>query len=130
MKRARQTSLALLIALAIAGCDFLRGYAEGRSTGLAPYENEDLTTAQLGAARFLFDDFGALNTDTLDTSAVPWKLAAAALVLKNYPGQPATTEHLRALLTSYGFIFPAAVGNWPGDQPPEFMLPVGLVSGM
>ncbi len=118
------------MALAFGGCDFLRGYAEGHSDSLVPYEDADLTTAQLGAARFLFDDFGALNTDTLDTGAVPWKLAAAALVLKRFPGQPATAESLRTTLTGYGFIFPAAVGNWPIEQAPEFRQPAGIVSGM
>ena len=118
------------MALAFGGCDFLRGYAEGHSSSLEPFENEELTTAQLGAARFLFDDFGGLNTDTLETGAMPWKLTATALVLKRYPGQPATPEHLRAILTGYGFIFPTAVGNWPIEHTPEFGLPAGLVSGM
>src|SRR4029077_18586913 len=108
MKGARQTTFALLAALSITGCDFLRGYAEGHSSSLAPYEAEDLSSAQLGAARFLFDDFGALNTDTLESGAMPWKLVAAALVLRRYPGEPATAEHLRALLTSYGFLFPTS----------------------
>ena len=130
MKGAGQTTLALLATLSLTGCDFLRGYAEGHSTSLGAYETEDLSSAQLGAARFLFDDFGALSTDTLDTGAVPWKLVAAALVLKRYPGEPATDAHLRAVLTSYGFIFPTSVDNWPLDKAPEFRTPLGIVSGM
>src|ERR1044072_3260310 len=130
MTRALPTTLALLAALALAGCDFLRGYAEGHSASLAPYEIEDLPSAQLGAARFAFDDFGALNTDALATQALPWKLVAASLVLRQYPDQAATPEHLRVVLARFGFIFPTGVGNWPMQAPPEFRMPLGLVSGM
>ena len=116
-------------ALALAGCDFLRGYAGGHSQSLAPFEAQELPTSLMGAARFLFDDFGALNTDTLETSAVPWKLVAAALVLKRFPNQPATEAHLREVLTGFGFIYPHTVGNWPMLEQPRFRTPLGIVSG-
>lgn len=119
-----------LVLLALGACDFLRGYAEGHSTRLRPYEEADLTTAQLGAARFVFDDFGGLSTDTLETNAVPWKLVAAALVLERYPGEPATADHLRAVLTSYGFIIPRSIANWPLADQPSFEKPLGLVNGL
>jgi hypothetical protein len=130
MSGARQTTLAVFTLLALTGCEFLRGHATGHSTSLPPYETQDLTTAQRGAARFLFDDFGALNTDTLQTNAVPWKLVGAALVLKNYPGEPATQAHLRAVLTGYGFIYPTRIGNWPLGEQPQFRTPLGIVSGL
>jgi len=130
MTRALPTTLALAATLALAGCDFLRGYAEGHSSSLAPFETEELPSAQLGAARFLFDDFGALNTDTLESQAVPLKLASAALVVQQYPDQPATQANLRAVLTRFGFIFPQTVVNWPLLQQPEFRTPLGIVSGM
>jgi hypothetical protein len=123
-------SLALVASLALTSCDFLRGYAEGHSTSLRKYEEQDLTTAQLGAARFLFDDFGALSTDTLETNAVPWKLVAAALVLEKYPGEPPTVAHLHSTLTSYGFIFPRRVANWPLPAQPLFPRPLGITSGV
>jgi hypothetical protein len=129
MSRAR-ISLVLVGSLALTACDFLRGYAEGHSTSLQPYEEQDLTTAQLGAARFLYDDFGALSTDTLETNAVPWKLVAAALVLEKYPGEPATVAHLHSVLTSYGFIFPRSVVNWPLGEQPAFPRPLGITSGI
>lgn len=77
----------LLLALAgLCACDLLRGYAEGRSSQMQAWEARPLNAQSLGAARFLFDDFGSLNTDTLETNAVPWKVATAALVLASGRG--------------------------------------------
>ena len=120
----------LVTSFGLAGCNFLRGYAEGPSTSFAPYESRSLAASERGAARFLFDDFGSINTDTLETNAVPWKLVAAALVSKKYPGEPPTQERLRRILGSYGFIYPESVGNWPGPAQPAFQLPLGIISGM
>jgi mono/diheme cytochrome c family protein len=115
--------------LGLCGCSFLRGYTEGPSTSFASYESPSLPVPLRGAARLLFDDFGSINTDTLETNAVPWKLVAAALVSHEFPGQSPTQAHLRAILSSYGFIYPQSVGNWPGADQPEFRLPLGLISG-
>jgi hypothetical protein len=120
----------LLSAVTLAACDFLRGYAEGHSASLQAFQEQDITTAQLGAARLLFDDFGGLSTDSLEADALPWKLVAASLVLKQYPDRPATVAHLHEILESFGFIFPESVGNWPLSGQPEFQLPLGLVSGV
>ena len=115
--------------LGLSGCNFLRGYAEGPSTSFAPYRSGALPASERGAARLLFDDFGSINTDTLETNAVPWKLVAAALVSTKYRGEPPTQEHLREILKSFGFIYPQSVGNWPGAKQPEFVLPLGIISG-
>jgi mono/diheme cytochrome c family protein len=116
--------------LPLAGCNFLRGYAEGPSTSFAPYESRSLSASERGAARLLFDDFGSINTDTLETNAVPWKLVAAALVSQKHPREPPTQERLRRILGSYGFVYPVSVGNWPGPAQPEFQLPLGIISGI
>jgi hypothetical protein len=129
MTSTARSLLCLAAALSLAGCAFLRGYAEGHSTSLRNFEMQHLPTAQRGAARFLFDDFGALSTDTLETSAVPWKLVAAALVLQRWPGEAVTDAHLREVLTGFGFIFPASIGNWPTAEQPGFRTPLGIVSG-
>lgn len=121
--------ITLLGAFTLAGCDFLRGYAEGHSNSLKPYEDDQLPTAQMGAARFLFEDFGALNTDTLATAAVPWKLVAASLVIERYPDEPATQAHLTEVLTSFGFFTPQGVGNWPLAEQPTFRNSLGIVTG-
>lgn len=129
MTSATRGLFCLMAAFSLVGCQFLRGYTEGRSNSLQPFNEQALPTVQRGAARFLFDDFGALSTDTLETNAVPWKLVAAALVLQHWPLEVATDVHLREVLTGFGFIFPASVGNWPMAEQPEFRMPLGLISG-
>jgi len=119
----------VIVSSSLAGCDFLRGYAEGHSTSLQPYEEQDLTIAQLGAARLAFDDFGALSTDTLQAEAMPWKLVAAALVLKHFPAQAATRKHLQEVLQAYGLLVAERVANWPLPEQPVFRTPLGVVSG-
>ncbi len=116
--------------MTMAGCNWLRGYADGRSHTIADYENRPLSTAQIGAARFVFDDFHGLSTDTLESTAVPWKLASTALVLHRHPGESPTPERLRAILSGFGFLYPERIGNWPLDDQPRFdQAPLGLVSG-
>ncbi len=119
----------VLTALTLTSCDFLRGYAQGHSTNLQHYETADLPAVQMGAARFVFDDFGALNTDTLATHALPWKLVAAALVTQRFPNEPATEQNLRALLRGFGFISAERIGNWPIGTPPQFRAPLGITTG-
>ncbi len=114
----------------MAGCNWLRGYADGRSHAIPVYENRSLGAAQIGAARFVFDDFHGLSTDTLESTAVPWKLASTALVLHRHPGEPPTTARLRAILAGFGFLYPGRIGNWPLDETPRFdQAPMGLVTG-
>ena len=127
--RSPRSALLLFVLLSIGGCDFLRGYAEGHPEDLVPYEQADLTTAQLGAARFLFDDFGTLNTDALAEQTLPWKLAAALTLLARHPDEPATVAHFRESLSAFGFIYPARVENWPIDRQPRFRAPLGIVTG-
>jgi hypothetical protein len=125
----RRAVAVLASLLTLTSCDFLRGYAEGRSTALRAYEEQDMPSSQMGAARFVFDDFGALSTDTLETDAAPWKLIAAALVEQRYPGEPATDTRLREVMKSFGFLYPQSLGNWPFQSAPAFRTPLGIVSG-
>lgn len=83
----------------------------------------------MGAALFLFGDFGGLDTDTLETNAVPWKVVTAALVIERRPNEPPTQDHLREILSEYGFIYPRSVRNWPLATQPEFEAPLGIVVG-
>lgn len=99
--------------------DFFRGYAEGHAGALDAYELETLTPAQRGAVIFAVSDFGALNTDTLETHAVPWRLAAAALVLRDVElnGSEVSAARIRPLMTRFGFLYPETIGNWPAGLP-------------
>ena len=91
--------------------------------------SQTLPPAEMGAAYFVFGDFGGLDTDTLETNAVPWKLVAAALVMERWPGERPTQDHLHELLSGFGFIYPSRVGNWPLAAQPELALPLGIVDG-
>lgn len=132
MSLPRAVAVASVVCLlaTLGGCDFLRGYAEGHSTNLTHYETQDLPSEQMGAARFVFDDFGALSTDTIETSALPWKLVAAALVRQRFAAEPATEARLREVLQGFGFLYPERIGNWPLTDAPQFRTPLGIVSGV
>jgi hypothetical protein len=82
----------------------------------------------MGAAYFVFGDFGALDTDTLETNAVPWKIVAAALVMERWPGERPTQDHLHERLSGLGSSTRAAL-NWPFAAQPISALPLGIVNG-
>ncbi|MEP9400451.1 c-type cytochrome [Sphingomonas silueang] len=91
--------------------------------------------AERGAWAFRTDGFGGLSAGPLDTHAVPWKLVAAALVLdarRHDPAVPLAAASLRPILSRYGFLYPAAVGNWPGGlpEPGASPLPLGMTHGV
>lgn len=130
MKSIQAGNLACGVALAfmLAGCDFVRGYAEGHSQQMMVLEQRSPDSPALAIARFVFDDFGSLNTDTLATNALPWKVATTALVTARHNG-PARPQDVRDVLTRFGFIYPDAVENWPWAEQPQFARPLGLVAG-
>ena len=117
-------------ALSQAGCK-LEGYAETRSTRIVEIEKQNPGKMDLAMARFLFDDLGGLNTDTLQTNAMPWKVVATALVMENAAreGTPVSAQVLPGLFQRYGWITPKGIDNWPTATPPALDKPVGIVSG-
>lgn len=127
MPLARAITIGLLLST-LAGCDFLRGYADGQSSAMREFAGSG-TPAQIGAARFVFDDFGGLSTDTLESNALPWKLATTALVLANAPDAVPAPQTLRRALREFGFVYPDGILNWPLAQQPRFDKPLGIVSG-
>lgn len=121
--------LACALLLAVAGCDLLRGYAGGTSERYAIHREDAASVVEDGAALFVFGDFGGLNTDTLRTNAVPWKVVATALVVARWPGEPPTRARLGEVLGGFGFIEPRRVANWPMAAQPGFSAPLGIVTG-
>ncbi len=123
------------------GCDFLRGYAEGPSSTLLSWwgQHPPADARELGAARFLFDDFRSLNTDALQTNALPWKLTVAAMFTRHDGvaaphldgGEVAPSEEgwLTLLEQRYGFVRASAVANWPGASSPALSRNLGVISG-
>jgi len=134
MKRRRTTLECLLVILlatvTLSGCAFLRGFAGGESDMMVQLEHPALDAVALGKARFAYDDFGHLSTDTLRTNAVPRKLVGAALVLQavERSGATPTQETLRLILEGYGFIYPDAILNW-SEAPVPKQVPLGFVTG-
>lgn len=115
--------------------DFFRGYAEGEAQALEHYDPAALTRERRGALYFTLGDFGGLNTDTLETHAVPWRLTAAALVLRDVDanGGAVAPSRIRPIMTRFGFLYAETIGNWPdGLAPPTRALeaPQGMSLGV
>ena len=137
MKRALAVTTAMM---ALTGCagggspawDFLRGHIAARSTVLENWQPSDDAVAR-GAMQFAFGDFGGLNSDAMETVALPWKLTSAALVLHRSPDD-VSPEALKRIMQGYGFLYPRTVANWPanaGDAPlPEAAIGIVLGTGM
>lgn len=88
--------------------------------------------ADRGIATFAFGDFGALSSETLKTSAAPYKYMIAALALQEAEGDPARLSQvdLAALFRKFGFHSPKTLANWPDSLPaPDLSQPLGLNIG-
>src|SRR5262245_9437997 len=83
--------------------------------------------ADRGAALLAFGNFGALDLDTLETSALPWPFLATALALREADGHPDQVEMatVRAALRRFGFLFPKSILGH-SDLKPSDMAPLGL----
>ncbi len=126
---------AIVTSSLILSCDFLRGYAEGESGALGRYQKNAgmLEGDTLGAARFLLDDFNSLNTDALETNALPFKLVVAAMATAHpdwFGDVPSEEQWLGILEQRYGFVRAQRVANWSNETPPPLTRPMGIVDGV
>jgi mono/diheme cytochrome c family protein len=124
-------AIAAAAAASLAGCKF-GTYAETRSTRIVEIEEQKPARMELAMSRFLFDDLGGLNTDTLQTNAMPWKVVTTAMLMESAArdGSPIDAKALPGLLQKYGWITTQGVDNWPSSgAQPAFDKPVGIVSG-
>jgi cytochrome c5 len=112
---------------ALTSCDFMRGYAEGSSAQMKDYSARE----QVGFYRLLFEDFQGLNTDTMQRSAIPWKvLGAALLIYHKIPEDQRSRQRVNLLMQErFGFYIPQGLANSPTDQPVALRYPMGLVAG-
>jgi mono/diheme cytochrome c family protein len=136
-------SFAALLTVSATGCanvdhlspgDFVRGFAQGEATALEHYDGKTLTPAQRGAVVFRYSDFSALNTDTLETYATPWRIAAAAIALREVElhGGELSLARVQEKMRSFGFLYPQTVGNWPAgldEVQPPYGAPLGMAVG-
>jgi len=130
MRGERLVLLVLVVLPMFTACNFLRGYATGRSEALSAFKQQ--AVPDLAQFRFLYDDLNALNTDTLETNALPWKIVVAALLLDHgITADPVKDrDAVNRILQQYGFLIPQGVGNWsPANPKPTFEKPMGLVTG-
>jgi cytochrome c5 len=83
-----------------------------------------------GIAQFVLGDFGGVSRATLETNALPYKVVATALLLREE--RVRATKLGRAdlpdIYRQFGFVTPERIGNWPaGLEAPHFDRPVGMV---
>lgn len=86
---------------------------------------------EAGLPRFVTSDFGGVTKATLETNALPYKVVATALLLReeHARGVRLGRADLPAIYRQFGFITPARVANWPSSVPqPHFARPIGTVS--
>lgn len=83
-----------------------------------------------GAALFAFGDFGALDLDTLETTAMPWAVLATALALAETQGDADRVEqrHIAVAFKRFGFLYPSAIQDHP-DLGPTKEVPLGFSIG-
>lgn len=106
---------------------------QGTSAAFAAIEGELPGDVERGAALFAFGDFGALSSDTLQTSASPWKLLVAALALQEVGGDASRLDEFDAARTfrRWGFHSPERIENWPDGLPvPPLLTPLGQNVGL
>ncbi len=100
---------------------------------LVPPSVDALGPKERGAIYFYGEDFGGLSRETIDSHAVPWRLAAAALVLAardENPRRPADRATLNSTLSGFGFLFSPKIANWPAKVArPATALPLGMTHG-
>ena len=111
--------MTLLLATAVA----CRG--GGAPTGAEPV---DLAAEALPA--FVFGEFGGVSRATLETSALPYKVVATALIIREERNRTTTLGRadISAVYRQFGFLYPARIANWPANVPaPRFERPIGTV---
>lgn len=86
----------------------------------------------LGVIEFQHASFGGLSTTALETNALPWRLAATALVMQEVSNDSSleiSKETLGAVLKKFGFLIGSQPQNAPLRNPPNAKeMPLGINS--
>lgn len=129
MKRLSQIVFCLML---IAGGLWFGGRHEARSLAVPPVL-PNAPASDRGAAAFVGADFGGLSMDALQTNAVPWRLAAASLVLDAQSQDadlPSDLGTLADVLSRFGLLTPEVIANMPeGIGPTSHEMPLGMTFG-
>ena len=123
MDRRRLSWFAATLSIAaIAAC----GSASLARSGESP--PADLASVAIPA--FTFGEFGGVSRATLETSALPYKVTATALVMREEKNGNSrlTRADLPSVYRQFGFLFPERVANWPAAvEMPRFERPIGTI---
>ena len=82
-----------------------------RSARLLAWEAGRAPAQERGAALFSYGDFGAIDLDTLETSALPWPVLAASLALHEAQGAPAAWPLVERAFKRFGFLYPETLAG-------------------
>ena len=84
-----------------------------------------------GAALFAFGDFGAIDLDTLETSAMPWPVLSAVLALDEAKERADKVEWagVTNAFKRFGFLYPKAIHGQPSLRP-SHQVPLGFSLGV
>jgi hypothetical protein len=88
---------------------------------------------EAGLPRFVLADFGGVTRATLETNALPYKVVATALIMREerVRGTTLGRADLPDVYRQFGFLTPSRIANWPATvPPPHFDRPVGMVSAV
>ncbi len=98
-----------------------------------PETTPDAPASSRGAAAFEGAGFGGISMAALDSHALPWRLASAALVLQEQsrnPDLPANLDTLHQVLARYGFLVNGEPVNRPERvEAPDHDMPPGFTYG-
>ena len=124
--------IAIVLAAALAWHE-LSGVQPARSERMSEWERTAFVPAERGAALFSYGDFGAIDLDTLATSAVPWPMLAASLGLHEARGEPnsVTWAGVRQAFRRFGFLYPGKLTGLSNPVPidgPPLGLTIGTVT--
>lgn len=133
--RYRWLAILLIVALGLAALFLRPGALDMTARGSLAAQLEPLarTKAERGAVAFAYGDWGGLSSDTLRSSAAPWKMTTAALALRASDGDAdlAGEMEIAALYQPFGLLSPVEIANWPEGLPrPRPDHPLGLSTGV
>jgi mono/diheme cytochrome c family protein len=125
----------LALSTIVSGCDSGLIDFEGTNDAWVSYQKGPGTRANdTSQAEFALNDFGTLNSHTMQTNAGPWKVYSVALLVNDAQklGLPLSADSLPSVMRRYGFIIPTSIANWETDRAPEphFTSPIGMNIGM
>jgi mono/diheme cytochrome c family protein len=129
-KAAKHLGKGLLFAvgsLMLTSCFF-----EAASTDLSTYRLDNPSYAHDPQIQMLINDFGGLNSETLQTNAIPLKIVATAVAMRRHDqsGESLSKDTFLRMMKENGFITPKKIENLKAGVPvPKLEYPVGLIRG-